>query len=110
MKISCEVVKDLLPLYHDNVCSKESKIIVEEHLDFCDNCRVELEIMGNVFSINNPEQNLKEAETVQKLSGRWRKDMMKSLLKGIFFTIIGIVIFLMILYIFIDFKIVPKYH
>ena len=29
MKYSCNVVQDLLPLYQDNVCSEESKEIVE---------------------------------------------------------------------------------
>ena len=30
MKLSCDVIQDLLPLYHDGVCSKESRKIVEE--------------------------------------------------------------------------------
>lgn len=39
MKIPCGVIKDLLPLYHDDVCSEESKDIVEAHLSECDDCR-----------------------------------------------------------------------
>lgn len=35
---SCAVVQDLLPLYIDNVCSDESRKIVEEHLRTCDKC------------------------------------------------------------------------
>ena len=31
-KVSCEIVKDMLPLYYDNVCSDDSKRMVEEHL------------------------------------------------------------------------------
>ena len=42
-KISCEVIKDMLPLYYDNVCSDDSKRMVEEHLSYCDNCKMELE-------------------------------------------------------------------
>ena len=38
MKLSCEVIKDLLPLYYDKVCSEETKVIVEEHLNECENC------------------------------------------------------------------------
>lgn len=39
MKIFCNTVRDLLPLYLDNVCSLESREIVEDHLEICPNCR-----------------------------------------------------------------------
>lgn len=39
MTISCDLVKDLLPLYHDGVCSGNSKQIVEEHLSECTMCK-----------------------------------------------------------------------
>lgn len=42
MKISCEIVKDLLPLYHDEICSEQSRIVVDEHLQECENCKSEL--------------------------------------------------------------------
>ena len=31
-KYDCEMVRDLLPLYHDGICSDSSKKIVEEHI------------------------------------------------------------------------------
>ena len=37
-KITCEVVKDLLPLYVDDVLSSDSRALVEEHLKTCDEC------------------------------------------------------------------------
>lgn len=39
MKYSCDVIKDLLPLYYDKACSEQSKKIVEEHLAECASCR-----------------------------------------------------------------------
>lgn len=108
MKISCEIIKDLLPLYHDGVCSNESKAMIEEHLACCDRCKTELQAMDDVLPINNTEQNLKEAEAVQKLSKQWKKGMFKSLLKGMFITILSIAIVLLVLYMFMDFKVVPK--
>lgn len=39
MKLSCEIVQDLLPLYEDGVCSPGSRAAVEEHLRTCRNCR-----------------------------------------------------------------------
>lgn len=38
-RIPCNVNKDLLPLYIDDVCSEESKDIVEEHLAACEECQ-----------------------------------------------------------------------
>ncbi len=39
MKYPCNLIKDLLPLYIDNVCSKESKEIVKNHLPECTDCK-----------------------------------------------------------------------
>ena len=38
MKIPCEVIRDLLPLYADDACSSESRQMVEEHLQDCPGC------------------------------------------------------------------------
>ena len=32
MKYPCDLIRDLLPLYQDGVCSEESRAAVEEHL------------------------------------------------------------------------------
>lgn len=39
MKKDCEIVKDLLPLYIDGVCSKQSKEMVEKHIKSCEECQ-----------------------------------------------------------------------
>jgi predicted anti-sigma-YlaC factor YlaD len=104
MNLSCEVIKDLLPLYHDGVCSKESNAIVEEHLAGCENCMAELEAMDTILPAANIARNLKEAEAIQKLSKRWKKGMWKSVLKGVLFTLIGVVVLFLILYTFMDFR------
>ena len=38
----CEIIKDLLPLYIDKVCSNSSREMVEEHIETCEDCRAEL--------------------------------------------------------------------
>lgn len=45
MVIDCEVVRDLLPLYADGVCSLESMHLVEDHFRECGACRMEYERM-----------------------------------------------------------------
>ncbi len=106
MKVSCEIIKDLLPLYHDGVCSSDSKALIEEHLAYCHSCSAELKEMDRNWPLTNTEQNLNEAEAVKKLSRRWRKGMNKALVKGILLTIAVIVLFALLLYSFLDFKII----
>ena len=64
MENKCDVICDLLPLYIDDVCSAESKKMVEEHLRECSTCRAMLENMQNELAtepVSIPEQ-----ETVLK--------------------------------------------
>ena len=37
MKTSCKIIEDLLPMYHDGICSDESAVLIEEHLRECPN-------------------------------------------------------------------------
>lgn len=39
MKIACDVIKDMLPLYVDGVVSETSRKMIEEHLSGCEECR-----------------------------------------------------------------------
>ncbi|WP_343208771.1 zf-HC2 domain-containing protein [Anaerolentibacter hominis] len=76
MKSSCAVIRDLLPLYYDQVCSKESRELVEEHVKECEACREELDKMGKPELIQMKEGDLEQAK-VQSLKHvkkriRWR--------------------------------------
>lgn len=82
MKITCEVIKDLLPLYHDHVCCEDSRILVEEHLKTCESCRKELNIMDTELKI---EHNIEDVKTMKKISKRWKQDKISSFLIGIMF-------------------------
>ena len=42
MKLDCEVIRDLLPLYAEHMASPASTALVEEHLQECEACRAEL--------------------------------------------------------------------
>ena len=37
-KISCDIIQDMLPLYYDEVCSADSRKMIEEHLQECEKC------------------------------------------------------------------------
>ena len=46
MRLPCEVVRDLLPLYAEDMISPESRRLTDEHLADCGKCRAVLEEMG----------------------------------------------------------------
>ena len=35
-KIPCEIIRDLLPLYQDDICSEKSRNAIEEHIKECE--------------------------------------------------------------------------
>ena len=43
--MNCGIIRDLLPLYAEDICGEETKLAVEEHLKGCANCRARLEDM-----------------------------------------------------------------
>ncbi len=47
MKYNCEVVQDLLPLYVDNICSMQSREIVDAHIEECPRCKEQLTALGD---------------------------------------------------------------
>lgn len=46
MKISCDIIRDLLPLYAEGMASADSRKLVEAHVCECGSCRGELDAMG----------------------------------------------------------------
>ena len=65
MKISCDVAKDLFPLYAEDLCSEDSKRLLQEHLQTCGDCRVQYERMKNaeLFPAETQEADEQSAET-----------------------------------------------
>ncbi len=42
MNITCDVIKDLLPLYVENISSDDARILIDEHITSCESCKREL--------------------------------------------------------------------
>ncbi|MFN7253527.1 MAG: zf-HC2 domain-containing protein [Anaerobacillus sp.] len=83
-KVSCEIIKDMLPLYYDGVCSDDSKRMVEEHLSKCNACKIELEKIQD--DIHIPEKtimkNRKDSNVLKNISTSWNRLRLKSFIKG----------------------------
>ena len=45
MKLTCNVIRDLLPLYVENIASDDTRALVEEHINLCTDCKKQLEEM-----------------------------------------------------------------
>ena len=50
-KIDCNIIRDLLPLYEDNVASQETQELIRAHLVDCLDCREELRKMRTPISL-----------------------------------------------------------
>lgn len=51
MKLMCNVIQDLLPLYAEGMVSPDSRCLVEDHVGSCERCRRELAALGQHLSI-----------------------------------------------------------
>lgn len=98
MRLSCDVIQDLLPLYVDRACSEDSTGLVEEHMSECENCRQTYDAMrteGKTEELVNSEEFQKQqTDSVKKVKKKW------SWSKKIF-LVLGIVIGAGLLYILI---------
>lgn len=79
MNTSCNIIRDLLPLYHDGVCSEESKALVEAHLKNCAGCRDELRKYDEPDALT---VNLKEKVVIRSVAEEWKKSKIRAFLKG----------------------------
>nr|WP_298000185.1 zf-HC2 domain-containing protein [uncultured Anaerotignum sp.] len=65
-KISCSIVKDLLPLYIEGILSEETAQAVELHLQTCENCKKDFEIMRQDFVFPSAPKIQEENEKILK--------------------------------------------
>ena len=74
MKLSCDIIRDLLPLYAEELASADSADAVEEHLLGCESCRKAYEDMKTCPVIIQEEPGL---DTVRR--GLWRRRLLTAL-------------------------------
>lgn len=92
MKLPCEMVRDLLPLYHDGVCNEVSSVLVREHLANCEDCQQVLEKIDSEIEV--PEMEKDAARGLRSLQKTWKKSLTRACVKGI---CIALLIFIVII-------------
>lgn len=105
MKLPCQTIEDLLPLYFDGVCSQESRALVEEHTAGCKKCR-QLLVDMNVDSPVSPSP-IDDAAPLKKLQRKWLKSMAKSFYKGILISCIVCILLFGLAYGLTSWKCIP---
>lgn len=85
-KISCNVIGDLLPLYCDDVCSEDSRVMVEAHLRDCPDCAKLLEKMKTEYKLARQAEE-KQEEMVKDMASVWHKSVKKSFCRGVLLTV-----------------------
>ena len=84
MKYPCNLIQDLLPLYVEDMASRESKEAVEEHLQECPECREVLE------NLRQPQDTLPpEAVPLQKVKRRINARRWKSVAAAVLIVLAG---------------------
>lgn len=84
-KIKCCIAQDLLPLYIDNVLSDGSSQLLRNHLEECESCRKEFEILEKDLVLPSGSKVQEEnSRILKKFKNRWTaKKIMISVLSAV---------------------------
>ena len=64
MKKECSIIRDILPLYTENMVSDETREFIEEHLSVCNECKKEMEKMRKIDNL--PPSNTVPLKNIRK--------------------------------------------
>lgn len=88
-KISCEVIRDLLPLYCDKVCSENSKQLIEHHLDSCCDCKeIYIKMKEDDEKFYDDSDKAEDESMIKNMASAWKRSLKKSFLKGMAFMVL----------------------
>ena len=97
MTYPCGIIRDLLPLYIDDVCNEESKQTVENHLSECEKCRNYYNSMksteGFVAKENDNSEDMKMANNLKNVKSKINKKIRNIVLGAVaamVFVIVGV--------------------
>ena len=79
--MKCEIIRDLIPLYLDKVCSEDSRKLVEEHLAECSECRKYMKELETELEAvkQKKEEDLDEKRLLQEGAERMKEIGKKSI-------------------------------
>lgn len=96
-KVSCEVIRDLLPLYVDDAANQETRELVQEHLNTCPYCREELRMMRSLVSLPPDEDTELVLQTFRERQTRKRRNKKIAMISAV--SAVALIILLCLWYV-----------
>lgn len=90
MKLTCEIVQDLLPLYCDGVCSQDSKQAVEAHLQDCEKCSADARFMRQ--DMETGSVRVQDEKIVQAAAAAWKRGKTSAFIKGCLIALFSVAV------------------
>lgn len=106
--VTCNVVKDLLPLYSEELCSEDSADLVKTHLETCESCKKLLENLP----LTEKEQKSApdEAKTMRKLNRRMKRSKRSIILLLIALVLVVAPVLLLTINIYVQNRNLPSFE
>ena len=81
MKGECNIIKDILPLYVEDIVSEDTAAFVEEHINHCDDCLTKLEELQkqNVLDTGRESSIQEDTDALKAFKKEWSRN---NLIKG----------------------------
>ncbi len=98
MKKECSIVRDVLPLYLENMVSEDTAVFVKEHLENCSDCTAELEHLQSGVQIDVEETPQREHDA--EIITAFQKKIAKRILEAVVavFLIFAVLFSAMLIY------------
>lgn len=80
MKKECSIVRDVLPLYLENMVSEDTAAFVKEHLEHCPECSAELECLksGRQIDVTETPQRERDADVITAVKKKIARRIFKA--------------------------------
>lgn len=88
MRITCDVIQDLMPSYVDGILSEDSQALVKEHMEACKECRKMLEIMK--------EEQGKEQNQMRSSAATLKKIRKKLIVRRVLTATVAVILTLIV--------------
>lgn len=99
-KVSCGIIKDLLPLYYDEVCCGESNKMIKEHLNECTSCKSDLDRIKTDFKLpkETVEINRSDGNVIKDIADSWNRSKVKAFVRGLIGATVLIIVALTLVF------------
>lgn len=73
-EINCNIIRDLLPSYVDDICSEDSRHLIEKHLESCEQCHTQLQLLRDT-TLTDEQGEQKRISYLKKIKRHYEKGL-----------------------------------